>query len=158
MPAGPARLPSESARAAASGAARIIKIKSLRYMSRDIITPRAGRSVADQGDRLTVPRGGIWNQAIAAAGHQLGAHREAADRAALRHPAVDQEFVLPGGKLDLARRDAHLAPIDPSQAHLHRRTRAHHRVRTHDRALVGRKARSLVSTLGRAARQQYSDR
>src|SRR5262245_34208844 len=85
--AGPARPASESACApGASGTASTIKIKSLRNMSRDIITPRAQRagSVRNQLDRFTVSRGGIGDQAVVPARLELGGDGEAPHRAALR--------------------------------------------------------------------------
>src|SRR5262245_42741579 len=97
MAAGPARPAIEPAPASgATGSARSIEIKNLRYMSRDIIASRANssRSVADQLDRFTFSRRRVRDQAVAPAGFELRFHGEAADRAALGDPAVDEQHVL----------------------------------------------------------------
>src|SRR5688500_6661991 len=114
IPAGPASPASESAPATgASSAASVIEIKSLRYISRDIITPRAarGRSVVDQPDRFTVSRRRLRGKAIAPAGVELGLDGEAAHRAALGHAAVDQQHAVARRQLDPARGQADFAAV-----------------------------------------------
>src|SRR5688572_428426 len=123
IPAGPASPASESAPAmGANSATSVIEIKSLRYISRDIISPRAarGRSVVDHPDRFTVSRRRLGDEAIAAAGLELGLHRETADRAALGHAAVDQQHAAARRQLDLARGQADFAAVHAADAKLHR--------------------------------------
>src|SRR5688572_20094894 len=105
MPAGPASPAIESAPASgAIGRVSAIKIKSLRYISRDIITPRSGCgvSVCDQLDRFTVPRIRARDEAIVAARLELGRDGEAAHRAALGDAAIDDQLMAAGRQLHLA--------------------------------------------------------
>src|SRR5687768_13591153 len=114
IPAGPASPVSESAPAiGASSAASVIEIKSLRYISRDIITPRRGRarSVVDQPNRFTVSRRRFGRQTVAATGLEIGLDGEAAQRITLGNAAVDEQRVAAGRQLDLARGEPDFPPV-----------------------------------------------
>ncbi len=154
--------PSSRRRPSARAAPRaVIEIKNLRYISRDIITPRGGRgrSVADQRDRFTISRRRVGDQPVAARPRSSSAStvkRRTEPLSATRQST--SSACLPGGQLDLARGEPDFAPVDPADADLHRRARAHDRVRAHDRALAGRQRRALVGALGRATRAQRVQR
>src|SRR5262245_27774012 len=150
MPAGPASPAIESAlESGERSAASVIEIKSLRYMSRGIITPRAdpGRSVADPLDRFTFSRRAVRDQPVTAARVEIRLHREAADRAALGDAAIDEQLVLAGRQLDLARGEADFLPVDLAKPQLHRAPRAHDRIGAHDGALILGERRSFVHAL-----------